>query len=229
MRPWVEVGLPVVAVCLVVAMFVVLFMQTLSLGWQLNKLEQRGYAASSPDLSTGDDAEPSRALRAYSTRADMSITARLNVGQQPPLREDMYLTCNGLPKSGPADHRKTAWLALQRTGQTDALYDAAVGGGVRFAVVGGAVCRLYPLQPDAESDAALTKRALLGLGGPPRVPSSVHLFVLGDALNGVPVGGGPGCAAAVMPVAHDFDTLRARLRAGGNDPSGVPMQIWAWG
>jgi hypothetical protein len=233
MRPWVDVGLPVVAVCLVVAMFVVLFMQTLSLGWQLDRLEQRGYARAAPDASTGDDAEPSRALRAYTARADMHLTVRLNSGQQPPLRDDMYLTCNGLPRSGPADHRKTAWLALKRTGQTSSLYNAAVGGAVRFAAIGGAVCRLHAVQPETgtgTADAALTSKAVVALGGS-TLPSSAYFFVLGDALNGVPAGvpADAGCAAAVMPVMHNFDALQARLKTGGNDAAGVPMQIWAWG
>jgi hypothetical protein len=227
---FVETVLPSAGVLLIVCLFVVLFLQTANVGWLLDKAERRVMARGmSP--SSEESAAP-HIVRSYTVMVSKELTRSLNsqeLTSKPKLAEDeMTFVCGGRVAHGAGRYLQTAWLALERTAQSDALYTAAFSGSLRFAQLGGATCILHAVDPSAATgtqDGDLLNLAASVMDGAVVRTSAVRLFVVAAAFEAEPqTRSSQLCSAAIMPVSSNFALLLGILTAGAK-----LMQIWAWG
>jgi hypothetical protein len=229
---------PALALLVLVALFVVLFFQTVTINADLDRAERRLMSRTQPVV-----VEEKRVMRAFSLTVDTKLTQQLNVNpvsKQPPLEEDeMPLVCGGVPRNGAARYTQTGWLVLQRTSQADDLFEAAVLGRTRFAMLGGALCVLRALPPNSkdkrgsEQDARLATLAASGGGDADAAArlrsAAVRTFVIAEAFDARPAGAALGaieCEPASTPLPSRFDELLVQLQRDGGRKY---LHVWAWG
>lgn len=203
------------------SMFVVLFYLTASVRATVRDVTKARWSALS-DVKVEPPSGLRESVRAYIAVADVKNTKRLRQMPgvpEPAIREGVRMTCDGgtsVTRTG--DYRGVRWLVMMRKGGGDALFQDAIDGKVKYAVIGGAAFRLV----------ASEKKEVLQMIG--REAAGVRLFLVAPAYAVLPdrnARGGRCTAETLLPMPSDAEQVFRRLDTLDMDQ--LPMHVWTYG